>query len=48
VNNIGDDGDMPRLDILARAAELTEISGLEVGSEKNVGRRQVMDPERRD
>ena len=46
VNDIGDDLDMPRFDVLALAAELTEVAGFEVGLEENLGRCRF-EPEKR-
>src|SRR5258708_5314691 len=46
VDDVGGDLDMPRLDILALAAELTEVAGFEVGLEEDLGRRPI-EPERR-
>jgi len=41
MNNIGDNFNVPRLDILAPSAELTEVTGFEVGLEQNVGSRRL-------
>jgi hypothetical protein len=41
VNDIGDDLDMPRFNILALAAELTQIAGFKVGLEENLGRGRI-------
>ena len=41
VNDIGDDRDIPRQNIPALATELSEVAGLKVGFEENLGRRRV-------
>src|SRR4029077_4524696 len=42
VDDIGDDLDIPRLDVLALAAELAEVAGLEVGFEEDLGRSRAL------